>query len=243
ADRQTSPTSASDLTPEFSAIFNDPDSGDTATACQIQVSTSSTYWSSPLWDSGKATMATTTQGTRSPDISYTGPALFYNGATYFWRIKFWDVIGHEGMYSTSTASFTMLLDNAPIAPTSLLVESQANPVNIATTVPRLSAIYNDPDAIDTAIAFRIQVSASSTNWNSDYLMWDSGKSAMATTTQGTRSPDISYNGTPMSLDGSMYWWRIKFWDALSVEGIFSTSTDSFALTDNRYITKYAYNGL
>src|SRR5206468_1270481 len=161
ADRQTSPTSASDLTPEFSAVFNDPDAGDTATAYQIQVSTSSTYWASPLWDSGKATMVTTTQGTRSPDISYAGPALSYNGATYFWRIKFWDSTSGQSPYSVTTATFTMVVNNAPIAPTSLLVENQSNPVNIATTVPRFSAIYNDADAGDTATAYRIQVSTSS----------------------------------------------------------------------------------
>ncbi|GEM_PF-1844044 len=112
---QTNPSSLMDSTPEFSAIYNDPDSGDTASWYEIQVSTSSTNWASPTWDSGQASMATTTQGSRSPDISYGATPLALDGTTYYWRIKFWDQAGAEGAYS-SAAGFTAVppisFDNA-----------------------------------------------------------------------------------------------------------------------------------
>src|SRR5262249_9184307 len=75
------------------------------------------------------------------------------------------------------------------------------------------------------------------------LMWDSGTSTMATTTAGSRSPDITYNGTPLFPDGSTYWWRIKFWDSSGNEGPFSTSTDFFTVINKTFVTKYTYNGL
>jgi RHS repeat-associated protein len=129
----------------------------------------------------------------------------------------------------------------PISPTDLLTENQTNPTNVTSTLPKFSAIYKDPDVNDTSHFFQLQVSASSTDWTTP--MWDSGKTVMATTTQGSRSPDITYDGTPLSLDGSTYYWRIKFWDSYDAEGIFSTSTASFTLLNNSYVTTYTYNGL
>jgi hypothetical protein len=53
-------------------------------------------------------MTTTANGVRSPNITYAGSAIPLDGAgtTYYWRIKFWDVNGVEGTYSTAQ-SFTM----------------------------------------------------------------------------------------------------------------------------------------
>jgi RHS repeat-associated protein len=225
---QTNPTNVIDPTPEFSAVYNDPEVGDTATLYRIQVSASSANWSSLMWDSGTSTMALTTQGSRSPDIAYAGTALKF-GSTYWWRIKFWDNSGAEGAFSsTSAAFFTMLVNSAPTAPTSLLAEGLTNPSGVMSLTPKFSAIYNDSDTGDTAHLFWLQVSASSANWSS--LMWDSGTSTMASTTQGNRSPDITYGGSPLSWNGSTYYWRIKFWDAPGAEGAYSsTSAASFTM--------------
>ena len=93
------PQAVTDLTPEFSAIYNDPDSGDIATYYQIQVATDSGF-SNLIWDSGKTAMTNTTAGNRCPDITYAGPSLSLNGQKYYWRIKFWDDGGAEGAWST-----------------------------------------------------------------------------------------------------------------------------------------------
>ena len=97
---QTNPTGISDLTPEFSAIFNDPDSGDIGTHYRIQVSTSSSFTSN-IWDSNQTALGTTiTAGNRSQDISYAGSTLSTE-TTYYWRIKFWDDDNAEGSWSSA----------------------------------------------------------------------------------------------------------------------------------------------
>ena len=126
---------------------------------------------------------------------------------------------------------------APTAPTSLLTESQTNPVDITDTTPEFSAIYNDPDAGDTSGKYRIQVSTSS-SFASTY--WDSGTTTMASTTQGTRSPDLSYAGQTLA-SSTTYYWRIKFWDAGTTEGVWSSATSTFILADVRYIQTWVYN--
>jgi len=102
----TNPTEVIDNTPEFSAIYNDPDSGDIATDYQIQVATS-TDFSSIYWDSTKTTLASSTpEGTRIADISYGGSALA-SSTLYYWRIKLWDDSVTEGSWSTATSTFVL----------------------------------------------------------------------------------------------------------------------------------------
>ena len=105
----TNPTNVTDLTPEFSAIYNDPDTGDIANKYRVEVNTASDFTGTVMWDSGAAGTAMTncTQGNRCQDISYAGTALTLNGATYYWRIRFWDNAGAEGAVSTESAYFTM----------------------------------------------------------------------------------------------------------------------------------------
>jgi len=108
------------VTPYFSAIFNDPNIGDSANKYCIQVNTLSNFTGSNLWYSDGGTcltgsnMATTTQGTRSPDFTYAGTALNLNFATYYWRMWFWDKNGTRSATSSVT-QFTMAsgTDNVP----------------------------------------------------------------------------------------------------------------------------------
>ncbi|OGG50387.1 hypothetical protein A2704_05625 [Candidatus Kaiserbacteria bacterium RIFCSPHIGHO2_01_FULL_54_36b] len=105
AEGQTDPTNISDSTPEFSAIYNDPDASDEANKYRIQVATSSAF-TSAFWDSGTTTMATTTQGNRSPEIPYGGTDLA-SSTTYYWRVAFTDDDSAHGIWSTTTATFTL----------------------------------------------------------------------------------------------------------------------------------------
>ena len=53
-------------------------------------------------------MATTSEGSRCPDISYNGTELSYGGPLYYWRIKFWDEENNEGEWNTDVATFRMV---------------------------------------------------------------------------------------------------------------------------------------
>lgn len=102
---QTNPTGITSA-PYFSAVFNDPDNGNTGVHYRIQVNTNSSFNGTTMWDSNKTAMTSTAIGARSPNITYNGTTLPQNGTTYYWRIKFWDNNGAEGAWS-STAQFTM----------------------------------------------------------------------------------------------------------------------------------------
>jgi hypothetical protein len=92
----TNPTGITDPTPAFSAIYNDPDSGDIANKYRVEVNTQNDFEGTVMWDSGAGgrSMNDTTEGNRSPDIIYAGSALS-DDTQYFWRITFWDDSGAE----------------------------------------------------------------------------------------------------------------------------------------------------
>jgi RHS repeat-associated protein len=108
----TNPTNITDQTPEFTAIYKDPDVGDLANFYRIQVSTTTTF-TSVKWDSTKTALATTTAGNRSGVLGYGGTTLTPL-TTYYWRIKFWDDGGKEGSWSTTTASFSLATPDEPV---------------------------------------------------------------------------------------------------------------------------------
>ncbi len=103
---QTNPI---DVAPQyFSAIYNDPNSGDIADYYRLQVNKSSDFTGQMLWDSGKMAMSDVTEGQRCSNLNYNGQALSLNKIQYFWRIKFWDDEGNEGAWSAIGAThFTM----------------------------------------------------------------------------------------------------------------------------------------
>ncbi len=225
---QTNPTSIIDTTPEFSAIYNDNDSGDIANKYRIQVDDDSEF-GSPIWDSGESgtAMSNCDEGDRCEDISYAGSALS-EGVTYYWRIKFWDDTPAEGDWSTEEAYFS--LNSTPSAPTSLQTESQTNPSGVNDTTPEFSAVYNDLDSGDIANKYRIQVDDDPAFGSP---LWDSGESgtAMSNCNQGERCSDISYGGNSTDLQwNSRYYWRIKYWDDEPSEGEWSTESAYFTMS-------------
>jgi len=123
AEEDTNPTNVTDTTPEFTAIYNDPDTGDTAVYYQIQVNTQSDFGGSEMWDSTKTSMSPLTEGQRSSAVSYDGSALQW-GETYYWRIKFWDNGGTASPWNTETAYFTM---GSIAAPSNCLIDDGGQP--------------------------------------------------------------------------------------------------------------------
>jgi len=223
AEGTTNPQKVTDLTPEFSAIFNDSDSGNTGSYYQILVNTASDFTGTEMWDSGKTAMSNQpTNGNRCDDIIYDGTALSTDGSKYYWKIKFWDNRGSESSWST-TANFAM---SGPPTATLPLVDNLTNPTFIASASPAFTAIYTDPNGDDSS-AYEIEVN--STNTFDGTVMWDTGKTS-ATFTSGDRTSDISYTGTALTNSGTTYYWRIKFWDTDDNASEWSTTaqfTDSF----------------
>ncbi|KKP56758.1 MAG: hypothetical protein UR49_C0009G0019 [candidate division WS6 bacterium GW2011_GWF2_33_92] len=70
----TDPTGVTDTTPEFSAIYSDPNA-DNGTSYEIEVNTNNTFTGTVMWDSGQVATGPITSGNRSTDISYAGTTL------------------------------------------------------------------------------------------------------------------------------------------------------------------------
>ncbi|MGI6423544.1 MAG: DUF2341 domain-containing protein [Candidatus Dojkabacteria bacterium] len=217
---ESNPNKVYDTTPEFSAIFQDSDSGNTGIYYQIHVNTNSSFTGTSMWDSGKTSMSSTAIGARSPDISYAGTTLTQSGDIYYWRIKFWDNLNVEGEWST-TASFRMA--GVPTAPSGPLVDGKTNPAWLTVVRPKFSAIHSDPNG-DSATYYQIEINSNSNFTGS--TLWDSGKQPMTSTASGTRSPDITYAGPQLANTGAIYYWRIRFWDTDDTVSSWST-TSSF----------------
>jgi hypothetical protein len=151
------------------------------------------------------------------------------GTTYYWRIKFWDnnALQNESDWST-TAQFTT--NAIPTAPTSLYLQGTSNPTKVLTTTPAFSAIFHDPDTIDTGTYYQIQVNTASDF--SGMSMWDSNKTSITAITNGTRSSNIMYSGISLT-EGETYYWKIKFWDNNDNEGEWS-SINQFIMQESRY---------
>ncbi|MCI0597691.1 DNRLRE domain-containing protein, partial [Candidatus Parcubacteria bacterium] len=120
------PSGISDQTPDFSAVFIDPDEGDEAISYRLQVGTSASDWTSPVWDSNKQALQNTVgNGYRSSNLVYEGTTLTPD-ITYYWRIKFWDFLDNEGLWSTTTASFSLAPPLFPLFDSLYLYDAVGN---------------------------------------------------------------------------------------------------------------------
>ena len=138
-------------------------------------------------------------------------------------------------------------DTSPAAPTSLLVEGDANPTNVTDPTPDFSAIFNDPTGSDTVGWYQIQVSTTTTFATST---WDSTKTAYggSPTSVGDRVDDISYTGIPLA-SSTVYFWRIKFWDNGENQGpwsdvaVFSVAGGSPTISTGIQDISYTYDSV
>jgi hypothetical protein len=219
---ETTPNNVTDTTPEFSAIYNDTDPGDTATDYQIQVSESSDFTGTLLWDSGKTAITPIASGERTLDISYAGDPLTTNATQYRWRIRFWDSTGQNGTWS-STASFRIA--GPPNSPILTQIDGKSSPATITISNPTFSSMYTDFN-LDNGIYYEIEVNTSS-DFTGD-VMWDTGKTSISPISPYSRSPEIQYAGLSFTPQAT-YYWRMRFWDALDQVGQWTSPTDSFTV--------------
>ena len=147
--------------------------------------------------------------------------------------------GHIGSASIAPGVPYSLYSNATSAQT-----TSTNPGQISTTTPFFSAIFVDAESGDTATKAEIQVSTSSSF--SSITHWGSGSSGTAITScaLNARCQDLKYNnfGSAPTLalalnddadenSQTLYYWRIRYFDAAGGAGAYSTSTATFSLLD------------
>lgn len=134
----------------------------------------------------------------------------------------------------------------PTAPTKLYVNESTlgaqsgyeNNVKLTPgSTPVFSAIFSDPNGSDTAAKYQIQVSTDPTFTTVTH--WESGATgtAMATTSQGQRSGDITYGGSALT-SGVTYYWKIKFFDNNDAEGAFSAN-GTFAFSTLSHVLNFS----
>ena len=210
------PLEVLDLTPEFTATFNDPEVGDTSECFQIEVSRDAGF-GDLIWNPGQewGEMAAVTAGERSSEISYGGDRLYTDGSQYWWRVRFRDRTGNESPWSAG-ATFTML-NSVPTGPTSLEVEGETAPEAVSTLEPGLCAVFNDPEAGDTAMVYQVVVYEAG-GFSSP--SWDSGWTEMEPLPNG-ESFCLNFPGEGVVFDGTTYYWQVRFEDAAGNEGEWS----------------------
>lgn len=103
-----------------------------------------------------------------------------------------------------------------------------NPVAVGDPKPVFSAIYQDGDSTAIADKYEVVIYADP---GCSTPVWDSGTdgTSMIDCTQGNRCIDIKFAGEPLNLDGSQYYWKMKYWNSNGTAGAFSECTDSFTL--------------
>jgi hypothetical protein len=235
-DSLTNPTGVT--TPKFSAIFTDSNSNDKSTHYQIEVNTNTSFTGTVMWDSGKVAFATPVDnGSRTPDITYTGTTLQF-GVTYYWRIKLWDSeeTSLESPWSETAQFTTNYRPNQPATP---LTNGLVSPTKVG-LVPTFSAVYTDSDVDDEAISYQIVISKSSSL--SAPLTWDSGKTTFSTpVTNNTRTAEIVYGGDPL-LEGTTYYWQMRIWDSKDTESEYSATSQFKTLSSPSSPTGLLTNG-
>ncbi|OGZ13424.1 MAG: hypothetical protein A2942_01090 [Candidatus Lloydbacteria bacterium RIFCSPLOWO2_01_FULL_50_20] len=133
---------------------------------------------------------------------------------------------NEGAGTTADPKLVVVHSAVPQGPTSLLLDDLTNPSNIATSSPYFSAIHANASTTALATSYQIQVDTAGT-FTAPY--WDSGKRTLSSSTPaGMRSPNI-YATSTFALDGTTYYWRLRFYDQMGGVGDYSTATSTFRM--------------
>jgi len=206
------PVTIDTLTPEFTFVFNDPDSGDLGKYYQIEVNDDEFFGGTVMWNSGQYEFPSyPVEGTECDPIEYnhnsTGLPLA-EGTTYYWRVKCWDDYPLDGPLSVTSEFTTGTV--IPYAPSQIRINGEGTGAEVTRGL-FFTAVYSDPyPPSDTALYYQVQVSK-----QSDFLgglMWDSGKQPLKTPVAiGERCENIQYNGYELT-PGETYYVRMKFWD-------------------------------
>ena len=134
--------------------------------------------------------------------------------------------------------------NAPFLPyvnNNNAQSGQQTPVyGLTDHTPSFSAVFDDPDISNTTSNYQLQIGTDS-DWTSAEV-WDSNKLSLGSTClENSRCDDIVYGGGTSLLDGTTYYWRIKFWDNFDVGSSWS-DTQQFSMNNLPVISNVVLNG-
>jgi RHS repeat-associated protein len=139
------------------------------------------------------------QGSQSPEVSYGGAPLALNGATHYWRIKFWDAADAEGAWSTVTATFKMY--DATIEVLQDLNFTYDNNGNITQivdasetdTAKTVAYVYDDLNRLTSAIATDVASGQSTYSPAFAYNVFETATSTNPASRQLTYTHIFAYN--------------------------------------------------
>ncbi len=229
---QTSPVyGLIDHTPAFSAVFDDPDTSDTAVYYQLQVGTDTDWAVAEMWDSTKTGITACNENSRCGDIIYNGSALADN-TTYYWRIKFWDNSDAEGVWS-STQEFSM--NDEPTVLSIILNGGQnIQPIEGTTVGVGWTASVTDPggyEEISTVVGklYRSGVSGAEACTPDNNNCYSDASCSLTdcsgNTCTATCSVDVFFHADPTD-EGSTY--EAQYWRA------WIKATDTYTETGENY---------
>ncbi len=155
---------------------------------------------------------------RDPEnlITYTTVAADKGNTRNYWAF----VCDDGNLCSSGTAGTFAVSNQRPDEPISLLVEGmEIGPaINLTDATPEFSFVYKDfPDQGDLADKYCVEVDTQSDfagdqMWATDSANCYTGTAIGSNVAESARSPDLSYDGTAITLDGTTYYWRAWFWD-------------------------------
>jgi len=157
-DGLINPTNISDLTPDFTWTFSDPDTGDSQSAYRLLVADSQSNIDNNngnKWDSGKINTTMTL-------ATYSGSALAYGGV-YYWKVTTWDSGNLQSPYS-QVGTFS-IRSSLPASTTNFAHPYGVNNWNWPlTTCQKFQAAHIDRYRIMIGWA-HIETSDNNYNWN------------------------------------------------------------------------------
>ncbi len=167
-------------------------------------------------------------------VSYTTQAVDKGSSHDYWVF----VCDSNNACTDGVAGSFTVENQRPDAPVSLLVEGMetGNALNITDTTPDFSVVYKDSnDEGDVAVKYCIQVNTASDFsgtdvWVSDGASCYNGTNIGSDVPEGQRTPDFSYAGSSLNLNGAVYYWRAWLWDG--EERSATSTTGWFKMADS-----------
>lgn len=145
------------------------------------------------------------------------------------------------MTTLAAANVTPSTPYLPYVNNTTASSGQPTPVyGLIDHTPAFSAVFDDPNTSDTSSYYQLQI-GTDTDWTSAET-WDSTKSSIGSTcNENSRCADVVYGGGTSLVDGSTYYWRIKFWDNSDVGSSWS-DTQQFSMNNTPTVSNVVING-
>ncbi len=152
---------------------------------------------------------------RDPDVVYYETQETDKGSQNYYAF----VCDDDGECSSSSSGSFTVENQTPDAPSGLQVEGQENgAINITDQTPEFSFIYEDSlDDGDVADTYCVEVNtqsdfAGTSMWVADSSSCYSGSAIGSNVNESNRTPNFTYAGDTLNLDGTRYYWRVWLWD-------------------------------